>query len=171
MKIKSKVGNDVYFEEWPTVVSKARYLWIISVLQTGNQVHFILQINKGKKFYVLTAPRGCPFRLIDETYAVKCVSKYIVPDPSKNIKPLSVNKWRKKTWKIWGTAFINEVDENHALSNYEKEHDKNIFQYLVKTEDEWIEFISGPPTWRTYQNITLEALIAKILKEDKKRYN
>ena len=112
----------------------------------------------------MTIGRGWPYRVMDEAYAYKCLGKYIVSakEPKKKISP---GPKPYRTWKLWGTSFIKELDEGWELSGYQKPRDKNVFEYLIVTRDEWIEFVSGPPRWKVLRNMTLKAAVHRYLKE------
>ena len=80
--------------------------------------------------------------------------------------PREKNEKTSSTYKLWNTSFIKDVDENHALSNYAPERNKNIFQYLIVTQNEWIEFISlDPIEWRLHKNIKEDELVCFYLKK------
>lgn len=171
MKIRSTEKN-VYFEMWKTPVSGVRTLMLDAVIQTVSYTHFFFSIGDGVKnfkkkkwdFHVMTFGRGWPYRVMDEEYAYKCLGKYLVSakNPEKKISP-GPNPYG--TWKLWGTSFINELDEGWALSGYKKPRDKNVFEYVIITQDEWIEFVSGPQRWRKLRNMTLKSAVRHFLKE------
>jgi hypothetical protein len=112
----------------------------------------------------MTIGRTWPYRLIEEEYAYTCIGKYFRDDPQKP-KRKSRKRPPQNTWKLWGTSFINELDEGKALSDYKEERDKNVFEYFVRTQDEWIEFVSGVPRWTVLRNITVRAAVRRYLKE------
>lgn len=163
MRIKSAAGKDVYFEYWSTPLDKAKSLWLSSVLQTINKIHFFFRFNTdlSKKIHVLTINRLSPYRLIEERYAVGCVDKNLeTKKKKKNEKSALLKGFERRTWKLWGTQFIKEVDENTSLSNYSHTPDKTIVQYLIRTNDEYIEFITRQePKWKSYPNSKLEDLL------------
>jgi hypothetical protein len=75
-----------------------------------------------------------------------------------------------KTWRLWGTSWILELDTYLVLSDYAKTRDKNIHQFLIQTENEWIEFICPyEPDWKTYKNKSLQELMLYYSKKERLR--
>ena len=123
------------------------------------------RFKKKKRIYVMTIGRTWPYRLIEEEYAYSCIGKYFRGVPRKPKKKSKKRSTTQTTWKLWGTNFIKELDQGKALSDYQKERDQSIFEYLIQTEDEWIEFVSGIPRWTTLRDMTVKSAIRKYLKE------
>ncbi len=160
MRTKSKFYNDVYKEPWKTPMGHPNeFIRLGRVLTTTTDVHFFFFIDdenryKKKIAYVLTIDRWDPLRITEEKYNCS-IGKYL-----KSKLPYKFCA----TWKLWGTNFIKEVDQGHALSDYKKKQDKNICQYLIISEDLWIEFISDvPPKWEIYKNTTLKEIMKPYL--------
>ncbi|MBC7458785.1 MAG: hypothetical protein H7235_10930 [Bdellovibrionaceae bacterium] len=174
MKIKSTAGKDVYFENWSTPLDQGQWIWLISLLQTVDSIHFFFAFTgdkASKRIHVMTIDRYCPYRLIEERYAVGCVGKNLLERKKENNYPSRNSKGNHiKTWKLWGTQFIKEVDENTSLSNYSPIPNKNIVQYLITTEEEYIEFIADQePRWKSYPNMKIENLLVHYSKKTRKR--
>lgn len=171
MKIKSR-EKDAFLERWKTPVSDAYLLWLSAVLQTASQVHFFFaiglpskKIKKKHDVHVMTISRYWPYRVIEEEYAHSCIGRYFHTHPSEKKYPPGFPIGQSRTWKIWGTSFIQELDRGKALSDYKEERDKNIFEYLILTEGEWIEFVSGPPRWEVLHDTTVKMAVRHYLKE------
>lgn len=163
MKIKSKL-NDVYFEPWQTPVISAENLWCHGVLHTNWYTHFCVSINAEKDIHVISIDHRSPYRIVDEDHQ-SYLEKYFASDLSPEERKLHIPKLCR-TWKIWGTTFIHEMDEGRFLSGLGKEHDKEIFQYLMFTQDEWIEFISDPPRWETFKDSDIKTVMNHYLDVD-----
>ncbi len=200
MKIKSKVKK-IFFQKWITPVSNlnSNYLWVETILQTSNQVHFFfgiaddsskviriddieevpeiaeamgitLKISKKKQkisrglkvYHVMSIPRGYPYRVMDEAEATYCLWDYLIPIKSSSEK----RNYRVRTWKLWGTPFSQECNSIGSLSDYDMKKKKDVVEYLVCTEDEWIECISPLPTWKSYKGVDLETLVTRHLRGD-----
>jgi hypothetical protein len=171
MKIRSR-EKDVYIENWTTPVSHAEDLSLSAVLQTASRIHFLFfPVFKGERpkkkrdIYVMTTCRGWPYRVIDEEYAHSGVGRYFHPHPSEKKHLADRPLAKSRTWKIWGTSFIQELDRGKALSNYEEKRDKNIFEYFVLTDCEWIELASPSVDWEILRDTTVKAAIRRYLKE------
>ena len=49
---------------------------------------------------------------------------------------------------------------------YAKKRDKNYFEYLISTEDEYIEFITPiPPEWELHKNVKIDKLINEYVEK------
>lgn len=168
MRIKSRAGKDVYFEFWSTPLNEAEWVWISSILQTKDRIHFFFRFNtdSAKEIHVLTTERHNPYRLIEERYAVACVNKNLVP--AKKMKDIFINSKGRplRTWKLWGTQYIKEIDENSVLSSENRIAKKNIVQYLIQTQDDCVEFITQKePRWKSYKKSKLEDLLVYYAKK------
>ena len=100
-------------------------------------------------------------RITDETYAYNCIGKYL----NRKV-PRKKDEKRCSTLKLWNTSFIKDIEESNALSGYALERDKNIFQYLIITDDEWVEFISlNPIEWTFHKDVKLDELVNVYMKK------
>jgi hypothetical protein len=170
-RIKSSAGKDTYFEAWQTPLTEGENIWLTYMLLSSTKIHFFFKLysDRFEKINVMSISRYCPFRLTEERQAEGFLTKYFYIDEKKsnqilkNLKGLPI-----ATWKIWGTQFIKELDSNYSLSEYKKKHDPNIFQYLIRTQEEWIEFISStPPEWVEFDNKNINELIAEFTQAEK----
>jgi len=163
MKVESAYGNEVYLEDWNTPIMHNNQLWLVAELRIMSDVHLFFQLNSdsGDEFYAITISSRCPLRITDETYAYNCIGKYL----SRKV-PRKKDEKRCSTLKLWNTSFIKDIEENNALSGYALERDKNIFQYLIITDDEWVEFISlDPPEWNFHKNVKIDELVNVYMKK------
>ena len=163
MKIESSYGSDVCFEYWDTPVMYNEQLWLLAELRIMNNIHLFFKLNSDSPddIYVTTISSRCPFRATDETYAYNCIGKYL-----KRKVPKDKSEKKCSTYKIWNTSFIEDIEENNALSDYVLQRDKNIFQYLIVTEDEYIEFISlDPLEWNFHKNVKIDELVNFYMKK------
>jgi hypothetical protein len=171
MKIKSR-EKDVFLEKWKTPVGQAETLWLSAVFQSVSHTHFFFSIarhferlKKKRDVHVMTIGRYWPYRLIEEEYARSCIGRYFHPHPSEEKHLSDFPIAQSRTWKIWGTSFIHELDRGKALSDYKEERDKNIFEYFILTEGEWIEFVSPVPRWEVLHDTTVKTAVRRYLKE------
>ena len=165
MKIKSKYKN-VYFEHWDSPVKGTNILVFEGILTTPWLTHICVSCYQNSDIHVLTIHATDPYRVLDEDHSC-FYRKYFDSGLSKNeLKKNHPDPCR--TWKIWGTTFIQELDEGYYLSDFKSEHDENIFQYLIFTQDQWIEFICPNPIWKTFKNSSFEKVVIHYLKEDQK---
>lgn len=166
MRIESAYENEVCFEVWETPVIHNEQLWLIAELRIQGDIHFFFHLNSNSPdIHVATISFRSPLRITDEDFADYCIEKYL-----KRKAPTKPSGKRPSTFKLWNTNFIKEIDENKALSDFAPERDKNIFQYLIVTQEEYIEFISEPPIWNFHQNMELEDAINFYMKQSLKRY-
>lgn len=172
MKEKSQ-QKGAYAERWKTPVSSTWSLYLEAVLQTVSHTHFFFFKddekfpkaskvknfeNKRRDIHVLTIGRNLPYRLTEEGYAHPCITKYLPMGRRKRRKPF-------RTWRLWGTSFIKELDEGYALSGYANKRNENLSEYLIITGDEWIEFIAGIPRWNLLRNVTLKEAVRHYFSE------
>ena len=168
MKIKSKAGKTTYFEHWSTPLDQAQSVWLITAVMSPNQMHLIFSFEKGAPNikYVMSLGRGWPIRFTEEEYAVGCIEKYFEKQKKEPEPPRNQKGQHFKTWKLWGTKYIKEINTNHAISDYKPPKYKNIPQYLIITQDEWIEFIGTcEPTWNIHKNASTQKLIKRYSKK------
>lgn len=165
MKIKSAKHKNIFFEKWITPVTNAKFLWLDGIIQTGRGVHFFFRIGEAlsNNFHVMSIWRGYPYRVMDETEASYYIGEYIVPKFKKH-KAKNLSGFYLRSWKLWGTPFSQDSNSIGRLSDYDYSQKKNVIEYLICTDDEWIECISPLPTWKSYKGIKLETLIMKHLK-------
>lgn len=165
MKIQSRDYPDAYYERWKTPISEINYPYILlsGMLQTCRESHFFFEAYGSKKIYVMSVINSYPYRVMDEGIASTCIMKYFNRDyPIK--KSRGRPRKRSSTWKLWGTGFIQELDENNELSGLGDPKNKNICQYLIQTCSKWIEIVDCEPVWEVHRNIELKKLIEKFLK-------
>lgn len=163
MKVESAYGNEVYLEDWNTPIMYNRQLWLLAELRIMNDIHLFFKLNSDSpdEIYVVTISSRCPLRITDETYAYNCIGKYL----DRKV-PRAKGEQSCSTLKLWNTSFIEDIEENNALSDYALQRDRNIFQYLIITEDEWIEFISlEPPEWNFHKNVKIDELANVYMKK------
>ena len=169
MRKQSESYPNVYSERWKTPVSDIEYinLGLSGVLQTITQTHFFLNsyYEIDKKIHVATIPRTYPYRLIEEEFAVTCISKYFIKKDSNGAHQKKMGRSPKpsSTWKLWGTSFIQELDEGHSALSRNK-NKKDICEYLIITSNEWIEIVDCEPTWEVHRNIKIEKLLEHYVK-------
>lgn len=127
MKAKSKIKN-AYFEKWLTPVSRCRFLCLSATLQTIESVHFFfrLESDSAKDIHVMSFPRLYPYRITEEDLAHGSIGKYLDFFHKIHEKEPEI----RHTYKLWGTNFINDLDEFHILSDRKKKRDKNIYEVL-----------------------------------------
>ncbi len=162
MKEKSEFVKGVVRERWKTPVMHNDQLWLLYTLQVTTKIHFFFQLNdKIKEIHVMTIGNGTPYRVTDESLGYHCIGRYF-----RTKKPF-ISKIKKcSSWKLWNTSFILDMETGNALSGYAKKRDKNYFEYLISSEDEYIEFITPiPPEWELRKNIKIEKLINEYLKK------
>lgn len=164
MKFKSKMKG-VFYEPWDTPVINEEILAFEGILTTRWKNHICFSKYKQNDIYVITIHSTDPFRLFEEGHS-SFLNKYfkydeLSPEEYTRLKPDSC-----RTWKLWGTQFIKEMDEGLCLSDYKSEHDNNIFQCIVATQDQILEFICPNPEWRIFEDSSFEAVVKYYLKED-----
>lgn len=162
-KIKSK-KKGIFFEKWKTPVTSVQSLWVQGILHTAGATHFCLTVDKKKDVHLFSIAKREPYRVYDEDH--NCfIWKYLEPNRSLKKKRTVPQIWR--TWKIWNTPFIKEMDKGYYLSNYAKKRDPEIFQYLIVTQDEYIEFISDfPPRYEVFKKSNLVDILKHVLKHE-----
>jgi hypothetical protein len=163
MKIKSEFVKGVYYERWKTPIMHNEQLWLAGTLQTTDKTHMFFSINTDipKDIHVMTFERFSPYRMTEEYLAYHCIGRYFRSKKQQN------KKIRKcSTWKLWNTSFILDMEIANALSDYAKKRDKNIFEYLISTQDEDIEIISkSPPQWAFHENVKMNKLVNLYMKK------
>jgi hypothetical protein len=168
MRVESAYGKQVCLEEWETPIMHNNQLWLLTSLTTINDIYFFFQKNSDDlvNIHVLTIPGSSPLRFTDESYAYHCIGKYLKRKiPKAKGEPICA------TFKLWNTSFITDLEEANVLSGYAKERDKEIFECLIITDSEWIEFIPmGPMLWEIHSGPTVEELVSLYLKKAFDKY-
>ena len=166
MKIKSRIKN-VYFEKWHTPIGRCQSLWLSATLQTIDSVYFFFRLESdvAKDIHVMSFSRRHPYRMTDEDLAYGSIGKYLAPLHPKKERDSKFHH----TYKLWGTNLIEDLDQFKVLSDYKKKRDKNIFEYLIITQDEWIEFILYPhePDWKVFHDVKIDTLVDYYLKKSR----
>lgn len=162
MRIRSEIYKEVFYEKWQTPISHGLFVWLWGIVQTQAHTHFFFTVDSEKDCHVMTIGRRWPMRLTDEDYA-SCIRKYFRDAPIKRKKPKRQPLRPFRTWKMWGTNYIKELDEGHALSDYKKPRDKKIFSYLIVTQDEWIEMVLSEPEWKVFRNTRAKKVMQSYL--------
>lgn len=165
MKTRSVGFKDVFHEKWQTPISHGQSIALMGLLQTITHVHFFFTIDAEKDCHVMTIGRHWPYRLIEEEYAFICIGKYLRETPAQKKRSKSHPRRPFRTWKFWGTSFVKELDEGHALSGYKMVRDKNQFSYFITTQDEWIEIVSNDPKWEVFRNTKVKKVMQNYLKK------
>ncbi|NOT79067.1 MAG: hypothetical protein HOP07_08695 [Bacteriovoracaceae bacterium] len=168
MKIESAHGNDVCFESWDSPVMYNEQLWLLTQVYNGRAVHFFFQKNHGSEdIYVLSIPWTSPFRITEEGLGWKYIGNYL-----NRANPNEKKEKRCSTFKVWNTSFSKKT-YNARLITVEERDPEEIFQYLIITEDVWIEFITlDTPKWEFYKNEDLANIVIKYIehKSEAERY-
>ncbi|MGE3609705.1 MAG: hypothetical protein AB7I27_08995 [Bacteriovoracaceae bacterium] len=164
MKKKSNQKNEIKCKYWETPVVNSENLWLARILSTDKYTFFFFVKNHylpGNEFYVLTIGGGGyePFKITEEGLGWKTVGGLL-----KNKIPSK----RKKgsTYKVWNTPFAKMTFGALPITTKEYEQ-KDKFQYVIRTNDTWIEFVSFvPPIWEHHKGIKLDRLVIQYLKKD-----
>jgi hypothetical protein len=168
MKFKSSYDKEVYFEKWQTPMTNRGNIWLNHQFLTNRYIYFFFRLYPDplKKIYVMKILRYSPLRITEECNAVGFISKYFrISKKRSNSADSNIKETLSRTWKIWNTQYIKEIDSNYALSGFTKKRNKKIFQYLIVTQEEWLEFISlHEPEWKVYKNKTLAELVMRYTK-------
>ena len=160
MKIESAYGNDVCFECWDTPVMYNEQLWLLTQIYTGSDIHFFFQMNHGSDdIYVLSIPWTSPFRITEEGLGWTYIGNYFV-----NETPEQQKEKKCSTYKIWNTSFAKNIYRARPLREDER-NPEEIFQYLIITQDVWIEFVTlDIPQWEFYKNADPDKLVNAYMK-------
>ncbi|MFZ4405161.1 MAG: hypothetical protein ACOYOK_13755 [Pseudobdellovibrionaceae bacterium] len=110
--------------------------------------------------YILTLPEYVPYRLHEKKFAAntlgkKCKFNGVDPDAKKT-----------GTWKLQGKKFFNVIQKGQALCHEVRNEYKDLSQYLIVTDEDWLEFVSCRPLW-TIHNTTEMTDLLNILVEKK----
>lgn len=166
MKIQSKMKN-VFFESWQTPIASYQTVGFVGILNTNWFVHFCLSVHQQKEIHVVTIPSGAPYRVFEEAHHA-FLDKYFDIDLNEEECSSLLPKFCQ-TWKLWNTHYIQEMDEGYCISGYTGNHNQDIFQCLIKTQEEWIEFIHPNPEWKVFENSSFESVVNYYLKADLSR--
>jgi hypothetical protein len=164
MKKQSKLHPEVVYVRWKTPLSNGGKIKLESTLRTSRYIHFFFTLEKEeyKKIYVMSASNRT-FRVLDPAAGKISVGKYFDGNGDKKGKTTMSPTY--PTWKLWETNLINELDANLELCCFTPESHKDICEYLVITEDEWIEIIDSKPDWRSYSDIEIGKLLEHYVKK------
>lgn len=167
MKKKSIKGKHILFDIWKTPVQKSDQLWLERQIFLENYIYFFFRRNHDSpknEYHVLKIHGSDPIRFIEEGLGSNIVGPYVTKPKAKTRES---TKYR--TFKIWNTPFAKEVFGNLPITKEEYkglERSDKVFQYLIYTQDAWIEFIAfDPPDWKFHKDIKLTDLVIKYLKE------
>lgn len=149
-------------EYWETPVIDSENLWLVRILYTDNYLFFFFKKNHdspANEFYVMTISSSDPFRVTEEGLGWEKVGELLKNRSSSERK-------KGSTHKVWNTSFATEIVEALPITKEEYEkHEK--FQYVIITNDAWIEFVSfDTPIWNHYTEIKLDDLVIEHLKKD-----
>ena len=114
-------------------------------------IRFYFSDNK-RTLYVISIPRGDPFRVVSESYAMAVYC------------PLQVKAEELKfpfgrTWKVWHSKFLEEINYSNLLFQGVPEQDR--FQYFIGSDDECVEFVSGKVNIEVFTNSNFEEVLEK----------
>lgn len=162
MKIKSDFVKGVLREKWKTPIMHNKQLWLQFILQTITGIHFFFTLDdKKSEIHIMTIKSGSSYRVTEESLGYHCIGKYF-----RTKKPLSKKVKICSSWKLWNTSFILDMETANALSGYAKRRDKNRFEYLIASQDEYIEFISyDEPLWQKREDVKIDKLINEYVKD------
>ena len=157
---ESSYGNDVCFESWDTPVMYNEQLWLLTQIYNGSDVHFFFQKNHGSEdIYVLSIPWTSPFRITEEGLGWKYIGNYF-----NRVNPKEKKEKKCSTFKVWNTSFAKNTYRSRPIS-VEEINPEDIFQYLIITQDVWIEFITlDTLKWEFYKNADPDKLVIKYIK-------
>jgi hypothetical protein len=162
--IQSKIDKSISFERWDTPVGTSNELWLLRQLFTTSHAYFFFHKNHDSpsdEYYILTINGDDPFRLTEEGLGSNVIGGLVT---EKEANLCECTKYR--TFKIWDTPFAQNSFSGLAIS--EEEYDKKEkFQYLIYTQDTWIEFVAfKPPKWEFHQDKKLDDLVIQYLRKD-----
>jgi hypothetical protein len=164
MNNTQNVSKEIVCEYWETPVVDCEDLWLERILYSQNYAFFFFLKDYSlleNENYVLTISGNGhdPFMITEEGLGWKTIG-----DLLKNKKPSKIKKG--KTYKVWNTDFAKKIVGAFLLTEEEYErHEK--FQYVIRTNDTWIEFVSfETPRWDCHKNVKFDELVIKYLKKD-----
>jgi hypothetical protein len=156
--------KNVFFEPWQTPLMSQQTVGFVGILNTNWLVHFCLSLHRQKEIHVVTIPSGAPYRVFEEAH-LAFLDKYFETDMTEEQFSLLGSRFCQ-TWKLWNTDYIKEMDEGYCISGYGSDYDPKIFQCLIKTQEQWIEFIYPNPIWKVFENSNFETVVNYYLNED-----
>lgn len=162
--LQSKVDESILFERWETPVGTSNELWLWRQIFTKFNTYFFFHKNHDSpedEYYVLTINGNAPFRLTEEGLGSDSVGG-LVTEKDAEVSECTIFR----TFKVWNTSFAIKSFSGHAIS--EEEYDKKEkFQYLIYTQDTWIEFVAfKSPIWEFHQDKKLDDLVIQYLRKD-----
>ncbi len=102
-----------------------------------------------------------PFKIIEEGMGSNVVGNLVTRE---NPRVRESTKFR--TFKVWNTQFTIESCLGLAIPSEEYDAMEK-FQYLIYTNDAWIQFVSfDPPEWTFHHGIKLDDLVIQYLRKD-----
>lgn len=154
-------SENISFNIWNTPIMHNEQLWLLRQIFTGSDTHFFFQMNHGSDdVYVLSIPWTSPFRITEEGLGWTYIGNYFV-----NKNPDQQKEEKYSTYKIWNTSFAKNTYRARPLTENER-NPEDIFQYLIITEDVWIEFITlDTPKWEFYKNADPDKLVIKYIEK------
>jgi hypothetical protein len=164
VKKHSIINKQVLFEVWDAPVVHAPYLDLETIFQTRSDIYFFFHARNKKKlstFFYLKVDRLTPFKMTEECIAYGNIWKYVREKKSK----LKEKRHYIRTYQLWNTPYVKELDANFVLSGYAKKRDKNISQYMIRTDDETIELVARKFEWVSYEGFNTQDIIEKLIKD------
>jgi hypothetical protein len=150
-------------EYWDTPVLQSNELWLEIQFYTENHIVFFFKKNYDSpknEYHVLTIEADSPFRITEEGLGWK-----VVGDLLDNNTAREEGK-RGRTFKVWNTQFAIESCLGLAIPA-EKYDEMEKFQYVIYTNDAWVQFVTFDPVkWEYHQNMQLKDLIVQYLSND-----
>lgn len=161
MKIKSSEIDNISFKVWDTPVMYNEQLWLLAQVYNGSDIHFFFQMNHGSDdIHVLSIPWTSPFRITEEGLGWTYIGNYFVNETSEQ-----QNEKKCSTYKIWNTSFAKNTYRSRPIS-VEEINPEDIFQYLIITQDVWIEFVTLDTfKWEFYKDADPDKLVIKYIKQ------
>ena len=151
-RMQSIVNKDIFIEPWECPLTGKEGLCFVGMTEIYDIRFFIVD---NDAVYVVTIPRRSAFRLVDETYL----------DELGRLTGTGVKHPRYKTYKIWGTPFLKELDAQGLLFLH-RPNKEDHFQYIIYTEDESPEFVSPPPEIKVYPGENCREIMKRLCDAD-----
>lgn len=164
-RVQSIASKKVYFAKAETPISHAKQLNLEVIFHFGKFTHFVFRSkckNESEKYHSLKVDRNAPHRVTEENLAYSSVLKYF-----KSTTSLSLSRSAKcNVYVLWGTPYIQEMNFGGDLSNYKKGDAGEVFQIMIITEDEIVEFVAPQVIqWKERESTNLENIITDLTKE------
>lgn len=161
------IAPEVMFAEWDTPLGKCQRLRLLSYFVVFDEHYFLLQKDDNKnEIFCLNNPFYGAVAVTKKTLGrTSTLEKYLTAKKTKKCVDSNLNN-KTFTYKLWNTDFLIDVDgTSHELSRFADERDKSIYQYLIATEEEWIEIIAlTPPEWILHKNMNVDEIVNYYLK-------